>query len=306
MELAPLSIHLLGAFEVRVRGAAMRSGRTRSVDWLLALLVLRQGRDVSRSWLAGTFWPESSEAQALFNLRRNLLDLRQALGPEADRLRSPNRATLGFDLTGADADVVRFDAAIAAGDARSLQEAVALYRGPLLEGCAEEWVFPERASRAEACLQALETLADQAAERGDPAAALGYLAQAAALDPLRDSTQRRRMEVLAASGDRPAALLTYREHRLRLHRELNVEPVPETTQLFQELRAGPRRPALHRPAPEERLSLLPTGREPSLRLTPARPAQRPGAPSPHSNARIRKSKIQNPKSEIPPLPSPAR
>src|SRR5262245_51911436 len=75
MELIPLSIHLLGAFEVRVRGTPMRSGRTRSVDWLLALLVLRQGREVSRSWLAGTFWPESGEAQALSNLRRNLMDL---------------------------------------------------------------------------------------------------------------------------------------------------------------------------------------------------------------------------------------
>ena len=147
MELVPLSIRLLGAFEVRVRGAAMRSGRTRSVDWLLALLVLRHGRDVPRSWLAGTFWPESSEAQSFSNLRRNLMDLRQALGPEADRLRAPNRATLGFDLTGADVDVVRFDAAIAAGDARSLEEAVALYRGPLLEGCVEEWVLPERARK---------------------------------------------------------------------------------------------------------------------------------------------------------------
>jgi predicted ATPase/DNA-binding SARP family transcriptional activator len=247
MELVPLSIHLLGAFEVRVRGAAMRSGRTRSVDWLLALLVLRQGRGypqggwISRSWLAGTFWPESREAQALSNLRRNLMDLREALGPEADRLRTPNRATLGFDLTGADVDVVRFDGALAAGDEGSLQEAVALYRGPLLEGCLEEWVFPERASRAEACLQALETLADRAAERGDPGAALSYLAQAAALDPLRDSTQRRRMQQLTASGDLPAALLTYREHRLRLHRELNEEPDPETSQLFQELRTGARR-----------------------------------------------------------------
>jgi predicted ATPase/DNA-binding SARP family transcriptional activator len=247
MELVPLSIHLLGPFEVRVRGAAMRSGRTRSVDWLLALLVLRQGREVFRSWLAGLFWPESSEAQALSNLRRNLMDLRQALGPEADRLRTPNRATLGLDLTDADADVIRFDAAIGAGDTDSLREAVALYRGPLLEGCGEEWVFPERASRAEACLQALETLADQAVERGDLTAALGYLARAAELDPLRDSTQRRRMQQLAASGELPAALLTYREHRLRLHRELNEEPDPETTQLFQELRTGVRRTAPRRP-----------------------------------------------------------
>src|SRR5439155_5941452 len=118
-----------------VGGQTMRSVRARSVEWLLALLVLRHGRDVPRSWLAGTLWPESREAHGLHNLRRNLMELRQALGAEADRLRSPSRATLGLDLTGADADVVRFDAAIAAGDAGSLQEAVALYRGPLLEGC---------------------------------------------------------------------------------------------------------------------------------------------------------------------------
>jgi len=248
MEEAPLSIRLLGAFEVRVGGQPIRSMRTRSVEWLLALLVLRSPasgypRDISRSWLAGTLWPESREAQGLFNLRRNLLDLRQALGAAADRLRTSNRATLCLDLSGADVDLVGFDAGIAAGDERSLQAAVALYRGPLLEGCVETWLLPERASREEACLQALERLADWATERGDSegrapgAAALAYLGRAAALDALRDSTQRRRMQALTASGDLPAALLTYREHRLRLYRELNVEPDPETTQLFHQLRS---------------------------------------------------------------------
>jgi predicted ATPase/DNA-binding SARP family transcriptional activator len=248
MELAPLSIQLLGAFEVRVGGAAMRSVRTRSVEWLLALLVLRHGRELSRSWLAGTLWPESREAQALFNLRRNLMDLRQALGPEAERLRSPSRGSLLLDLTGATVDVLDFDAAVAAGDEGSLERAVALYRGPLLEGCVEEWVFPERASRAEACLQALETLADRALERGDPASALGHLLRAEALDPLRDSVQQRRIQALAAAGDLPAALLSYRDYRLLLHRELNSEPDPETTRLFQELRSGGHRPTLRRPS----------------------------------------------------------
>ena len=37
MEEAPLSIRLLGAFEVRVGGQPIRSMRTRSVEWLLAL-----------------------------------------------------------------------------------------------------------------------------------------------------------------------------------------------------------------------------------------------------------------------------
>src|SRR5688572_21898472 len=101
MEISPLAIRLLGTFEVQVGGQPMRRVRTRSVEWLLALLVLRHGRDIPRSWLAGTLWPESDAASGLHNLRRNLLELRQALGAEAARLRTPNRATLGLDLTGA-------------------------------------------------------------------------------------------------------------------------------------------------------------------------------------------------------------
>src|SRR5262249_18008332 len=119
MDLAPFSIRLFGACEVRIGGAAMRSLRTRSVEWLLALLVLRHDRESPRAWLAGTLWPESREAQAFLNLRRNLLDLRQALGPAAERVRSPSHGTLLFDLTGAAVDVVDFDAALAAGDEQS-------------------------------------------------------------------------------------------------------------------------------------------------------------------------------------------
>jgi DNA-binding SARP family transcriptional activator len=37
--------------------------RSRSIEWLLALLVLRQDRAVDRSWLAGTLWPGSDESK---------------------------------------------------------------------------------------------------------------------------------------------------------------------------------------------------------------------------------------------------
>jgi predicted ATPase/DNA-binding SARP family transcriptional activator len=271
---ASLGIRLFGGFEVLVGGEPIGRVRSRSVEWLLALLVLRHGRGVPRSWLAGLLWPESAQDQALINLRRNLMDLRRALGPAADRLRSPTRDSLRLDLTEAEADVVTFDRVIAVGDDASLARAVSLHRGPLLEGWAEEWVLPERESRAEACLQALETLADRAAQRGEHAEAEVYLCRAEAIDPLRDATQRRLMEVLAARGDTPAAILTFREYRLRLHREMAVDPDPETTRLFQELRSGVRRTTLRRPRTN--------GAASDLRLAPDRgPLQRPpGEPPP--------------------------
>lgn len=238
----PLSIRLLGALEVSIHGTAMPRLRTRAAAWILALLVLRQGRDVPRPWLAGTLWPDSRGDRALLNLRVKLMDLRKALGSESVRLRAPTRDTLRLDLTGAYVDVIDFDAALTAADEASLRHAVALYRGPLLEDCVEEWITVERESRAETCLQALEKLADRMVERDDYADALVYLARAEALEPLRDSVVRRRMAALAATGDLPAALWCYREHRHRLYRELNVEPDEATVRLFRELRAGRRDP----------------------------------------------------------------
>src|SRR4051812_26603159 len=144
-------------------------------------------------------------------LRNSLTELRRALGTEAVRLCAPTLRTLSLDLSGVDVDLVAFDAAIARGDPASLAEAVALYRGPLLEGCSEEWAFQERQPREQAYLAALEGLTADALKNGDPATAEGYLRRAAAVDPLRESTQRALMEALAAGGNYSSALITYRE-----------------------------------------------------------------------------------------------
>jgi non-specific serine/threonine protein kinase len=133
-----------------------------------------------------------------------------------------------------------FDAAVACGTPGSLAEAVELYRGPLLEGCTEEWVLAERQAREEACLGALERLAAAALVGGRPAAAVGHLRRAVALVPLRESAQRALMRALARVGEHAAATMTYRELRLLLHRELNAEPDPETTALFHKIRAEAR------------------------------------------------------------------
>jgi predicted ATPase/DNA-binding SARP family transcriptional activator/class 3 adenylate cyclase len=240
---SPLTLRLFGPFEVCLNGAPLPRLRSRKGQWLLALLALRLGREVERGGLAGTLWPESSEALALASLRMSLANLRQALGSEAGRLRSPTPHTLCLDLAGAEADAAAFDEAIAQGDTPSLEKAVALYRGPLLEGWVEEWAFQERQVREQAFLATLEKLAAQALAAGDPGAAERYLRSVVAEDPLRETAQRALMQSLAASGNYAAALLAYRELRLRLHRELNAEPDAETQAPFQQLRAEARRKA---------------------------------------------------------------
>jgi predicted ATPase/DNA-binding SARP family transcriptional activator/class 3 adenylate cyclase len=239
----PLAIRLFGPFAVWVYGVPLPRLRSRKGQWLLALLALRRGREVDRSWLAEMLWPEGRAGNALALMRRELTDLRRALGVEASRLRSPTPHTLCLDLTGAEADVAAFDAALAAGDAPALERAVALYRGPLLEGWVEDWVFQERQAREQAYLTALETLAAQALAAADPAAAERYLRRAAAVDPLRESAQRALMQALAAGGNYAAATEVYRELRRRLHRDHNAAPDPETQALSQQIRAEAREKA---------------------------------------------------------------
>jgi predicted ATPase/DNA-binding SARP family transcriptional activator len=236
---APLTIRLFGPLDVQVNGEPLPRLRSRKGLWLLALLVLRHGRQVERAWLAGVLWPESTEAQALANLRLTLADLRRVLAGAGQRLRSPTAHTLLLDANDVVVDMCLFDAAMAANTTETLQRAVSLYRGPLLEGCAEEWAIPERASREDAYLLALDTLAAEAKARGDWQAVAEYLRQAVRLDPLREAAQRGLFEALFAAGEAAAATTVYREFRLHLSRELKAAPTAETVALFQKLQQHP-------------------------------------------------------------------
>lgn len=237
-------MHLFGSAEILVRGIPLAPLRSRKGVWLLALLTLRSGKSVQRNWLAGTLWPDSSQSQALAYLRHCLTELRHALGPEATRLQSPTRQTLALDLADAAADVLTFDAGIQQGDPAGLQRAVAIYGGPLMDGCSGEWALLERGNREQSYLAALRYLADEALARGDAETAIGYSRRTIAIDPLQEEAQRTLITALAVVGDYGAAVQAYRDLRLYLHHELNTEPDPQTTALHKRLRAETRRQAL--------------------------------------------------------------
>jgi predicted ATPase/DNA-binding SARP family transcriptional activator len=242
---APLTIELFGPFTVYVEGRPLPRLRSRKGQWLLALLALRGGREVQRAWLAGTLWPDSPEEQAFASLRQSLSDLRKALGTQAHRLQSPTPQTVLLDLTGAQADVLAFDRAVTGQDREALEVVVALYRGPLLEGCPEEWVVQERIVREQAFLQSLEKLAAAHREAGDPVAAAGYLRRAIAVDPLSESLHGALMEALAAAGDYAEAIQVYRDLRRLLRQEMRVEPAQETQATLQRIKAEARRKGQH-------------------------------------------------------------
>jgi predicted ATPase/DNA-binding SARP family transcriptional activator len=248
-------LRLLGPFQARVQGVDLARTRSRKAVRLLALLALRAGCRVERSWLAGVLWPDSTTSRGLSLMRRELTDLRRVLGPAARLLLSPTPRTLQLDPAGAAIDLLDFDPAIARGDPDSLREAIRLYRGPLLEGWDEEWVLEARQAYEHRYLAALESLADLARKNGDDEEAECWLRRIVATDPLRESAHRALMHLLAEGGSPSAALRIYRELRELLHRQMNAAPDPETTALYRRIQSevresAPRRRSTDRPAHE--------------------------------------------------------
>ena len=239
-----LTVRLLGPVEILVHGVPLPRLRSRKGIWLICLLTLRKGKPVERDCIAGTLWPDSSQSQSLAYLRHCLTELRHALGSEAVRLQSPTSQTLLLDIADTEIDVVIFDSCIQQGDSSALRLAASIYRGPLLGDCSEEWVLLDRGNREQSYFSTLQQLASDGLAQGDFGTAIEYARRAIAADPLQEGAQRTLIEALASSGDFGAAVQAYRELRLYLHQELNTAPSPQTTNLYNRIRAETRQAAI--------------------------------------------------------------
>src|SRR3954467_4896133 len=97
-----LHVSLLGEQAIIDDGGGVRTRSPRTVA-LVAFLATHAGSPQPRQRIAGLFWPESTDAQALTNLRRELHNLRQVLGPE------PSLVVTARDLSWRDTDTCRVD-----------------------------------------------------------------------------------------------------------------------------------------------------------------------------------------------------
>ena len=236
LNLKPLEIALFGTLSVTADGVALNNGLARKEGWLLALLALRPGRAVPRDYIAGLLWPECEEAQALYNLRRSLTRLRDALCSHADCIQQIKPRSLVFDTTYVRVDALEFDRLAVSDDPELLAEAVRLCRGPLLQACYEDWALPERLARELAYQQALEKLARRALERSDWQEVEKYCRLHIAADPLQEQAHRLLMQACAQSGNQAAAIQVYRDLRVRLREEVNADPDPQTVACYELIR----------------------------------------------------------------------
>ena len=240
-------LRLLGPPELRLDGKKLVLP-TRKLLGLLAYLALEG--PTSRAKLADLLWSEADEESARGNLRRELHRLRHTL--LAQELKSGREQ---IELAGVETDVAHFWAHLQEG---RLKEALALWRGPLLEGLElagaegfEEWLQAERARLEEARHGALIQHAEGLEARGELRAALAVRLELLREDELQELHQREVMRLLYQLGEREAALERYERLKGLLRRELGLEPLPETRRLAERIRAA-QDPSAPLPPPGQR------------------------------------------------------
>ena len=219
---------------------------------LLYYLALTPGAH-SRHFLAGLLWSEMPDANARAALSRSLSDLRKRVEPfleiTAHHVAFNREAAYWLDAAFFErvvrAALADEKAADALPDFRQLREAVALYRGDLLEGFYvpdalgfEEVVTIARERLHILAVQALERLVKHDVATGTFHRGMEDASRLLALEPTHEATHAQLMLLLARNGQRSAALSQYESCREILKTELGLTPSVETTTLYERIVNG--------------------------------------------------------------------
>jgi predicted ATPase/DNA-binding SARP family transcriptional activator len=259
-----LVIRVLGPFEVLAGGRAVAvSGSKR--HGLLALLALRRGRVVGVDELVDALWGEELPAAPRNALQHHVARLRAALGPDVI-VAAPD----GYALAEASVDAVRFEemlaearAALREGDARTTADfaasALALWRGPALQGLTETAWFSAEARRLEALrVDALEEQFEAALALSEHREIVSRLRATVEENPFRERLWGQLMLALYRCGRQADALETFQEARRVLAEHLGLEPGPDLRRLQEAILAHDAAIAAVPPPPRRRNLPTPT------------------------------------------------
>lgn len=234
MAAEPLSVRLLGHV------SAHRGGRRVDVTGaqrlaMLSVLALRAGERVSSAELIDGIWDEHAPDQARHALHVYVSELRRALGADAIETR---RGGYRLCVDEERVDALLFEQMVGRVNGgppeqalAELVEALALWRGPALDGAADSPALRAAAARLEEeRLAALERRFAAELALGHHDQILGELRSLVSAMPLRESVRAQLMLALYRSGRQAEALAAYREGHALLA-ELGLEPGSELRDL---------------------------------------------------------------------------
>lgn len=251
--MSTVRIRLFGKFSAQLEAQKIDGLEPPRLQELFSYLLLYRGRPHARETLAALLWGDSPTATSKKYLRQALWQLQSALNsraaPSARHLLVVETDWIHINPdTGFWLDVSEFEHSfhlvqgvrgreMDEDRARSLEDAVALYRGDLLEACYEDWCIYERERLQNIFLAMLDKLMSYCESHNQYENGLQHGARILACDRAREHTHRRLMRLQYLAGNRTGALRQYERCVAALQEELGVKPAKRTTELYQQIRA---------------------------------------------------------------------
>jgi predicted ATPase/DNA-binding SARP family transcriptional activator len=231
-------LELLGGCRLTVGGRPATRSLTIRQQQLLAYLALHADGPVPRHQIAGRLWPDSTDAQALTNLRREWHHLREGW-PDFDTLVDAGARTLAWRPDAlAELDVIAFERAAdrgVQGDRAALEDAARWYRGDILPDCSEEWIQPDRERLRQKAIQSLTRLVELHERERAFGDAIGRAQQLLRIDPLNEPAWCVLMRCHAQRGERAVALHLYHQCTALLKQELDAQPGAATRMTYRDI-----------------------------------------------------------------------
>ncbi|MDH3754424.1 MAG: AAA family ATPase [Acidimicrobiia bacterium] len=249
-----LQIRLFGGLQVLDAAGDDLRLPSRNAESLLSLLLVDRERKHPRSSLVGAFWPDLPESRARRRLSQALWQITSVLSPHGESLFIADRESVSLDPEASVwVDIIEFDELIESStedDAArfiALLDAVALYRGDLLEGAFDDWALVERSRYRHRLVDAETELVRHLKARGELDEALRIARLVVDYEPLREEAHREVIRLLQLLGRPAEAVEQYDRLQSLLLHEIGSEPEAETRALIERLELTSSEPLVPRP-----------------------------------------------------------
>lgn len=253
-----LHLQCFGPFTVYVDGILVHRrhfARAKAID-VLKILILHQGRPISRDALVERLWPDADLESGARSLHVAMHALRRAVEPEVEGRQWEHVLSRGdtflIDLgPGCSMDLQAWKRLLAASQTAAAQgrsdaevgslldQAIALYQGDLFEDDLDAtWCLAEREAYRNQFLGALSRLSQISERCGAIERAVFLRQRAVRIDPLREDLQRGLIETLRRSDRLVEARRQYREYGELARIELGLRPSAAMRELGSHLGVG--------------------------------------------------------------------
>lgn len=236
------TIRTFGKMQVRVGGKTVSGAdwRTQVVRDLFFYLVLHP-EGVTKEEIGEVFWPDADWDTLRLRFKNTIYRLRRAVGADTilfkDDYYSFNRS-VDYDL-----DIENFvreqeksrKADDKEGQIEHLRAAINAYRGPLLSKMDHEWVLVLREKYHQQFIISAENLINLYLKTGKYTQAVALSNRALEEDVFNEVLHRSAMVAYSALDDRSAVARQFEKCRSALMKELQIEPSPQTVNLYNSL-----------------------------------------------------------------------